>query len=306
MGVKIIRPHCPVCGEQLRHGRVPPFCSKKCEVHESGYTPRYAELKAKLEGTTAWKPLPIEPITHIHSSKPILILSDVHCPLHSKEWLEKAISFGKNVDCEKVIISGDFIDANQISKHIGGYYRRRSELEDDFKAAESLLNVVSEMFKEVYFLGGNHDVDRLVKVFRGEVAVQRLWKMFGEHKNVKVSARSFINVNQNVVVGHPRQYSRLRGGIAQKIAQQWQKHIALGHGHHSAMAVTSDGRWQAVDMPCLADLSNFEYTTFEINDCPKPLNGFTVIFGESIQVFDKFTSSYVWKHSQYDNSSLHR
>jgi predicted phosphodiesterase len=287
---------CPVCKDTLRPGRVPPYCSKKCQATKEGYSERWTEeLESRLQGSTAWRPEAIEPIHHVISGHPVGVLSDIHCPLHSVKWLYQAIRTFKHFGVKKVIVSGDFIDANQISRHIGGYYRRRSELEDDFKAGESLLSILSDGFEEIIFLNGNHCGERLVKVFRGEVAMQRLWKMFGEHKNVKVAARSFVFVNNDAVVGHPRQYSKMRGGVPQNIAQVWQKHIALGHGHHSAQACSRDGKWQAVDMPCLAELDQFEYTTFEINDMPKPKNGFMIVFGNKFQVFNEWTPWEIYK-----------
>lgn len=287
---------CNVCKGLIPHGRHNGFCSKKCQAEVEGYSDAHVrtqeKLASELEGTTAWRPEPIEPIHHVISSKPIMIFSDIHAPLHSPKWIMQGMKCADRLESDTLIVNGDFIDANQISRHIGGYYRRRSELNDDFSAGESLLRVFASRFKKVIFLNGNHCGERLVKAFRGEVAMQRLWKMFGEHKNVKVCARSFIFVNDEVVVGHPRQYSRLRGGIAQKIAMHWQKHVVLGHGHHSAKAVTSDGKWQACDIPCMAELAQFEYTTFEINDMPKPLNGFGAVVGNKIQIFDHFTP---WK-----------
>ena len=290
---RIPRPDCIECQRELPHGRKPPYCSKKCEALHFGYSKSYeqnlAQIAVDCSASTAWRPEPIEPITEIISAKPIAIFSDIHAPLHSSAWIMQGIEAALHFGCEDLIVSGDFIDANQISKHIGGFYRRKSQLSDDFAAGEKLVDLFSGIFKRVFFLGGNHDHDRLTKVFGGEMTIQRIWKMFGDRPNVKVTARSFVEVNRDVVVGHPRQYSRVRGSLPQKIAQMWQKHIALGHSHHSAKTMSPDGRWQAVDLPCMAQLNEFEYTTFQINDMPPPQNGFTIIFGTRMVVFDKFT-----------------
>jgi predicted phosphodiesterase len=225
-----------------------------------------------------------------------MIFSDIHAPLHSSDWIDRGMQVADKVGSEILIINGDFIDANQISRHVGGYYRRKAELNDDIEAGAALLKLFSQAFRQVYFLAGNHCVQRMNKVFNGEVAAQNFWKMFGERENVKITARSFVLVNDSVVVGHPRQYSRIRGNTAQRIAQMWQKHVVLGHSHHSASTVTLDGKWQAIDVGCMAELSEFEYTTFEINDFPKPLNGFAVVNGERTTIFDHFTDWRLWKH----------
>ncbi len=218
-----------------------------------------------------------------------MVFSDIHAPMHDEKWIEHGIRTAEKLGAETLIVNGDFCDMNTISKHIGGYYRRKGELEDDLSAGELLTSLFSKYFKRVVFLSGNHDLQRLLKVFRGEVNAQRIWKMFGDHPNVKLSSRSFVIVNKDVVVGHPRQYSKTRGMTPLKIAASWQKHIVLGHAHHSASTISLDGKWRAVDVPCMAKLDEFEYTTFEINDMPKPLCGYAIIRGTKITVIDHLT-----------------
>lgn len=289
---------CKTCGYKInQQNRHNDYCSKKCEVSgDKAYeayldkkSKKMQEIKDEVLGTTAWKPQPIEPITEIISSAPIMVFSDIHAPMHSAEWITLGIEHAIKIGAKTLIVNGDFIDANTISRHIGGYYRRKSELDDDLTAGEALTKIFSEVFEKVIFLSGNHCLERLVKVFRGEVKAQRIWQLFGSHPNIKLSARSFVIVNKDVVVGHPRQYSKTRGMTPLKIAASWQKHVILGHSHHSASTITQDGKWRAVDIPCMADLSQFEYTTFEINDMPKPVNGYAIINGTKITLIDHLT-----------------
>jgi hypothetical protein len=62
----------------------------------------------------------------------------------------------------------------------------------------------------------------------------------------------------------------------------------VGHEHHSAKSVSLDGKWQAVDIPCLANLEQQDYIKNELNTYAEPLNGFSIIFGDKIVVFDRF------------------
>lgn len=284
---------CIVCKNQItgRH-RTNDVCSLKCE-NEQGKV-FLENLQTRIAATTAWRPIELDPITEIVTGHPVLVISDPHAPIHSAYWIELALRFAKKYDARTLILNGDFIDANTISRHLGGYYRRKNELEDDLAAGEALLKLFSEQFEKVYFLSGNHCMQRLLKVFNGEVQSKRLWNLFGTYENVKVTARSFVHVNNNIIVGHPRQYSGVRGNLPQKIAQLKQKHVILGHGHHSAKAITADGRWQAVDVPCAADIEAFEYVRNEINSFAEPINGFCMIFGEKILVVDKFTPLHLY------------
>lgn len=192
-----------------------------------------------------------------------------------------------------LVINGDFINADSIGKYVGGHYRRNEMLEDDFKAGEILLDVFANYFQKVVFLSGNHDTDRMMKALRGEVKAERWWKMFGSHKNVFVTERSWIKVN-DVTVGHPRSYSRIRGNLAQKISLKQQASVLIGHEHHSAISVSSCGKFQAASVGCMAELHDFEYTNFALNDMPEPMNGFATIFGNQIQIFDRFTPWQEW------------
>ena len=217
---------CVRCGELIPPGRFKnSFCSKKCEAEIEGYSDVWMrKLRSQLEGTTAWRPLPMDPVQEIISARPVTVFSDIHAPIHSVKWMELGIKTAKLYKSDTLIINGDFIDANTISRHLGGYYRRKNELEDDLAAGEALMKIFAKEFKRVYCLSGNHCLQRLIKVFSGEVKAQRLWNLFGAYENVKLTSRSFLIVNKDVIVGHPRSYSRIRGSMTQRIAQIKQKH----------------------------------------------------------------------------------
>ncbi len=284
---------CPVCKEDLRIERKPPYCSKKCEASVEGYGPEWIrKLKSKVEGTTAFRPMPLDPVEHIISALPIPVISDPHAPIHSKLWLYQVLACADVFKSEICILNGDVLDLNEISRHMGSYYRRRKEMGDDFDAAELIFNILCERFKTVYWLSGNHCLERLLKLFGGELNAQRLSKLIGSFPNLKVTSRSFLDVNNNTRIGHPRQYSRIRGALAQRLAMRWQKNIGLGHEHHDAMSFTPCGKYQAVSIPSLADTQIQDYVRNEINDFPEPMNGFAFIFGDWIQNFNKHTP---WK-----------
>lgn len=279
---------CLTCKSKIRNDRPNEYCSLACE--RSNKQKKEDSLRSRIEATAAWRPIELDPIEHVVSGYPIAVFSDIHAPIHSVKWIEKGIIASKKFGAKTLIVNGDFIDANTISRHLGGYYRRKNELEDDLAAGEALTKLFSDTFEKVYFLSGNHCLQRLTSVFSGEVSAKRLWNLFGVHKNVKLTSRSFLHVNENVLVGHPRQYSSVRGNLTQKMAQLKQKHVITGHHHHSAKTATADGKWQAVEVACMADIEAFEYVKNELNTFAEPMNGFAMIFGEKIEIFDKFTN----------------
>lgn len=282
---------CIVCDSELpRDRKHSNYCSKKCQASIEGYDEGYdKKLRAQLEGTTAWRPLPIEPALNIYSSKPVMVFSDIHAPIHSPEWIHRGIKTAKKLKSDTLIINGDFIDANTISRHLGGYYRRKNELEDDLAAGEALMKIFAKNFKHVYFLSGNHCLQRLMHLFKGEVQAKRLWNLFTIEPNVKLTPRSWVIVNDKTIVGHPRSYSRIRGSLTQKIALVKQMNVMTGHHHHSALTATSDARYQAAEIGCMADLESFEYVKNELNDFPEPMNGYGIVFKDRLFVVDKYT-----------------
>lgn len=289
---------CKVCGGKVprgRHKHGGRHCSQKCEIAENGYghnTFSKTDYKVAADLLTAWKPDPLEPIHHVISAKPIPIFSDLHFPLVSAPWVEQGLRCASQWESDILILNGDVMDLNEISRHMGHYYRRRKELSDDFDSTEAFLRLVCPMFKEVVWLSGNHCIQRLIQVFRGELGAQRILSMLGQYENLRVTSRSFIDVNNNIRVCHPRQYSRVRGALAQRLAQRWQKHIVTGHEHHAAKGFSPCGKFQAVAVPCMADTQAQDYVRNELNDFPEPINGFGAIFGEHIEVFTKHTN---WK-----------
>jgi predicted phosphodiesterase len=241
----------------------------------------------EVKATTAWAPTDLEPIMHIRAPR-IGVLSDVHCPMHSEHWLLLAVKTFIHYKVEDIVINGDFIDANQISKHAGSY-KRRGTLEDDLDAAEAVLKLLSKYFKRIYINAGNHDM-RLVHKMGGELSFRRMMKMIYDNEQIKVTARSYIYANDNVALIHPRQYSKIRGKTPSDLAYKIRKHVVTGHEHHSASSVSLCGGYQGCDVGTLVNIESQDYIKNEITTHAEPLNGFAIVFGEKIQLFDKFTN----------------
>lgn len=291
--------HCLVCGGQVksdRHKQVQgtTLCSRKCEIIlESKYDERNKKLTAKVEATTAWKSLPLDTPLKINASK-VGILTDIHAPIHSAHWLKLAIETFHNYGVRHVHINGDLTDFNTISRHKGEYYARNNSVGHDLDATESVLNLIASEFDHVTLCMGNHD-QRLLRLFGGEVSVQRIFKIIGSFPNLQITSRSFVVINDDILCIHPRQYSRIRGSLAQKLALRWQKHIITGHQHHSSKTISPCGKFQCVDIGCLADIEAQDYVRNEITDHVEPMQGFGIVSGLNIMNFDKFTPTELFK-----------
>lgn len=234
----------------------------------------------------------LDPVLEVNADK-VMIWSDVHCPMQSGPWIHQGMLLAEKLGIKHLHINGDFLDCNQISRHAGSYYRRKAELNDDFDAAEALLKLAVTQFSSITLCVGNHDA-RLIQRFGGELSAQRMFKMLGNFPQLTITPRSFITINKDVWAVHPRQYSSIRGGLPQKLAQRHGKHIVCGHEHHSAATSSPDGKWQACDVGCMADTELMDYIRNEVNTYAEPVNGFAVVIGTNIVLFDQFTPWQIW------------
>lgn len=282
---------CSVCGGRITATtRGNSRCSKKCDdAHNSTFLD---SLKSRIDATTAWRPLPLEPTINIVTGYPVLVVGDVHCPIHDERWLELAIRTAKHFGVKEVVINGDLVDAGTISRHLGGEWRRKGELNDDIEAAGAVVKLFCTEFDQVYYTLGNHS-QRIIQKFMGEVAWSNLLKMIYDNPKFKGTERHFLDINGKVRCLHPRGYSRVRGKLTQDMAQRYQRHIITGHHHHSASTVSADGNFQAIEVGCLARIDWFGYAQYAMHGMPDMLNGFAIVLPESegnlVLNFNKFT-----------------
>lgn len=286
-----MRSKCEVCGSLIRVSRPNRFCSKKCS--DSAANQMLVSLRDKIAATTAWRPLPLEPTINIITPYPVLVIGDVHCPIHDERWVEMAITTAKHYECRNVVINGDLIDAGTISRHLGGEWRRKAELNDDIEASAAIVKLLCSEFDMVYYTLGNHS-QRLIQRFMGEVAWQNLLKMIFDNDKFKGTERHFLDINSNIRCLHPRGYSKIRGKYTADMAQRYQIHLITGHHHHTASTVSADGKFQAVEVGTLARIDLFGYSQYAMHGMPEMENGFAIALPESerniIMNFNKFTA----------------
>jgi hypothetical protein len=270
---------CTECGGAInKDNRKNSRCSLACD---NKYESKFLDsLKNRIEATTSWRPLPLEPTINIITPYPVLVVGDVHCPIHDERWLHLAIITAKHFGVRDVVINGDLIDAGTISRHLGGEWRRKGELNDDVESAGSVVRLLCDEFSRVFYTLGNHS-QRLIQKFMGEVAWSNLLKMVYDNPKFKGTERHFLDINSKVRCLHPRGYSRVRGKLTADMAQRYQMHLITGHHHHTASTVSADGKYQAVEIGCLARVDWFGYAQYAMHGLPEMMNGFGIVLPES-------------------------
>lgn len=270
---------CLVCGKIIKKTkRSNGYCGKKCT--DMGAKGALVSLRERILATTSWRPLPLEPIINVITPYPVLVIGDVHCPIHDERWVEIAIKTAKHFGCRKVVVNGDLIDAGTISRHLGGEWRRKAELNDDVEASGAVIKLLCSEFDEVFYTMGNH-TQRMIKMFLGEVSWQNLMKMIFDNPKFKGTERHFLEINGKVRCLHPRSYSKIRGKLTAELAQRYQVHLITGHHHHSAVSASADGKYQAVEVGTLARIDLFGYAQYAMSNMPEMMNGFAIVLPES-------------------------
>lgn len=276
---------CKVCQGEVKYSLRPssPYCSKKCEASVEGYSEQHLRannLKDRLAGTTAWRPNPLETTINIVTPNPVLVIGDIHCPLIDEKWAHQALIAARRFECKHVVINGDLVDATTISRHLGGEYRRRSEFNDDIESANKFLQILCDEFDSISYTLGNHTQRMLLK-FMGEVSLKNMMMMISSHEKFRATEKHFLKINNAVTCLHPRSYSRVRGKLTQDLAQRYQTHLVTSHHHHTASTISADGKWQAVEIGCLAKIELFGYAQYAMHGMPEMANGFGIVMPES-------------------------
>ena len=93
----------------------------------------------------------------------IFVLSDLHIPLHHQEAYELAVDYGEKWDPDLILILGDWIDLDVLSKWDSSRPTGFTA-EDEFRIAKQMLRELKERFKKKKFIFyyGNHE-ERLEK-----------------------------------------------------------------------------------------------------------------------------------------------
>lgn len=143
--------------------------------------------------------------------KKILSLSDLHAPFINFEAVERAII--DHDDADIVVLNGDVFDGNALSD----YDKLRDfDIEIEFKQVFILLDVITRMFDRVYWVGGNHDLLRFVRMVSrkfGTAMKNYVFKRLNpidyiaeKYNNVIVVPHQFVQIGE-CVFNHPDGYS---------------------------------------------------------------------------------------------------
>ncbi len=189
----------------------------------------------------------------------VLILMDIHAPLHHARFLNDAIDAAISLKCDTVIIGGDAIDWDTFSP----FHRQpQTEAEEEIAATKQIFDTLSESFKRIHYFGGNHEM-RAVRTLEGLVEPALIMSWFANQENVECSNYHWcelVSSGEEYLIEHPRNASVIPTRVAQALCSKYLKHVITGHGHLWGITRDISGTFWAIESGICADSSRFEYT----------------------------------------------
>ena len=205
-----------------------------------------------------------------------VVIGDVEIPDHDASIIELAARVGKRAGIETLIINGDLIASDGLSKHLCGAASPRLKVQEELRQARQVIQALQHTFPDVYVVSGNHD-KRARWQTSGQFTADFL---LGDLPNVTTTPFSRLYLTSGGVdwmVCHPRQYRKAPGSLARDIAETEDINVVVAHTHLLSWSLTKDGRHVAIDGGHCRDAKRTMYKTEDVTTHPRWCAGLTVV-----------------------------
>lgn len=91
----------------------------------------------------------------------VLIVGDIHYPLHDTRAVQAAYDYGKKLKPDVLVMGGDLVDFSAISRFLHNP-RKVPSVQKELDGGRTLLSMFSDVAQERVFVAGNHE-ERLEK-----------------------------------------------------------------------------------------------------------------------------------------------
>ena len=170
-----------------------------------------------------------------------LILSDIHVPDHDEKALKCALDFGKKNKVDEIVLAGDILDFESVSKHGGNPSppKLKQELDEGKKFFSRLRKIFPT--QKIVFIEGNHE-HRLTRFLSNDASPlygAMLLPDLLDLKKYKIQHMRYGAVYQrgkmHITHGH------LCGvNHAQAMLKKYGVNIVYGHTHRPQMMTSSN------------------------------------------------------------------
>ena len=281
---------CTECGTPINRGTKGEYCFRHRQYHkELGTVNRVLEEEAAVAPTLPNKP-------QLYGS--YIVLSDPHVPFHDRETILRACRDAQMLGIDKLIIAGDLIHADIISRYINA--GKQVKISDELVACSRVLGALEKIFSKIYVILGNHDrrVEKMVSAWRkteggskaleivarlldvdddAESVAMGIFERFFSSEKVTVYPLSEVVVNNEWLILHPGSCSRVSPQTERRMVNKFRKSVIGGHNHLYAVGFDDSGQDVAANIGHAANTSKFRYVREKVTPFPTTVRGFCAI-----------------------------
>lgn len=206
-----------------------------------------------------------------------------------------------------LIIAGDFINADALSTY--PHTVAPISLAEEFNIATDMLSAWSGTFDRIILLMGNHEM-RIFKRLYGSIGVNEIRALFatGLEDVVEVYNVGQIIVKQNNInwrITHQSAYSKIKGRVANILAQKYQMNIISHHEHHLLQSRDDFDNYTIINNGGLHDYEKIAYVSQFDNTRTAMNNGFIMLRNGYPYMFTPYESWTNWNDWEIDAAELH-
>lgn len=238
-----------------------------------------------------------------------IVVGDIHIPTTFWELADKvSVVADECLESPKtLIIAGDFINADAISTY--PHTVAPVSLEVEFNIARSILSDWSEVFDKIILIMGNHEM-RIFKQLYGSIGQTEIKSLFttGIEDIVEVYNAGQVIVNHDDIlwrVTHQAAYSKIKGRVANVLAQKHQMNIISHHEHHLLQSRDDFDNYTIINNGGLHDHEKMAYVSQIDNTRPIMNNGFVMLREGFPDMFTPYRSWTDWNDWDIDGTELY-
>jgi len=180
--------------------------------------------------------------------KRYLVISDLQVPFHHEAAVKNVIKLARREKFDSVLVVGDEIDFNTISKWAEGTpLAYRQTIHDDRELTKSILWDLSEYSRECHIIRSNH-TDRLYNTLLkvpGLISLPELqYPAFMGFKDMGMEYhKTAYEFHPGWMLAHGDEgnMSQHAGITALNLAKKWGKSVLCGHTHRLGMSAYAEG-----------------------------------------------------------------
>jgi hypothetical protein len=237
-----------------------------------------------------------------------IVVGDIHIPTTFWE-LAELVDTVADLHLENprtLIIAGDFINADALSRYPPTV--PMPSLEEELAIARDMLSTWSQTFDSIIIIMGNHEM-RIFKQLYGSIGETEVKSLFATGLRDIVQV---YNIGQVIVkheditwrITHPAAYSKIKGRVADKLAQKHQMNIISHHEHHLLQSRDEFDNYTIINNGGLHDHEKMAYVSQVDNTRPVMNNGFVMLRDGYPYMFTPYRTWTNWDDWGIDASDM--